>query len=122
MNSYELREVRSFCIAAKIYFSQESILFFLFNTFTFSLFSVKYEILDSSKDGVPIVKVDIPDSMPDATVQYDSEAMAIHVKDPSLGWVARVGFVRDLPDPPDVFQVKNGRKTRVSHSDLEDED
>ena len=64
-------------------------------------------------------KVFIPDSMPQATVQYDEEAMVIHVKDPSLGWVARVEVVRDTPYAPQVIQVKNNRETRLGHTELE---
>lgn len=76
-----------------------------------------YEITDISKDGTPLVKVFIPDSMPRATVKYDQNSMVIHVKDPSL--VARIVFIRDLPFAPHVYQVKHERETRVGHTDLE---
>ena len=72
-----------------------------------------------TKDGVPQVRVFIPDSMPQATVQYDEGAMVVHVKDPSLGWVARNEVVRDTPYAPQVIQVKNNRETRHGHTDLE---
>ena len=58
---------------------------------------MNYQITDNSNDGRPLVKLFIPDSMPQATVEYDEEAMVIHVRDPSLGWVARILFIRDLP-------------------------
>ena len=77
------------------------------------------QITDLNKAGLPRVKVFIPDSMPQATVQYDEEAMVIHVKDPSLGWVARVEVVRDTPYAPQVIQVKNNRETRLGHTELE---
>lgn len=80
---------------------------------------MNYEITDISKDGRPLVKVFIPDSMPQATVQYDEQSMVIHVKDPSLGWIARIVFIRDLPFEPHVYQVKNNRETRVGHTALE---
>ena len=80
---------------------------------------MNYEITDISKDGRPLVKVFIPDSMPHATVKYDQESMVIHVKDPSLGWVARIVFIRDLPFGPHVYQVKNTGETRVWHTALE---
>ena len=61
----------------------------------------------------------IPDSMPQATVQYDEEVMVVHVKDPSLGWVVRIEVVRDTPYAPQVIQVKNNRETRLGHTELE---
>lgn len=76
-----------------------------------------YEITDISKDGTPLVKVFIPDSMPRATVKYDQNSMVIHVKDSSL--VARIVFIRDLPFAPHVYQVKYEKETRVGHTDLE---
>ena len=82
-------------------------------------FIVNFQITDLSKDGLPRVKVFIPDSMPQATVQYDEEAMVIHVKDPSLGWVVRIEVVRDTPYAPQVIQVKNNRETRLGHTELE---
>ena len=82
-------------------------------------FIVNFQITDLSKDGLPRVKVFIPDSMPQATVQYDEAAMVIHVKDPSLGWVARIEVVRDTPYAPQVIQVKNNRETRLGHTELE---
>ena len=36
-------------------------------------FKVNFQITDLSKDSLPRVKVFIPDSMPQATVQYDDE-------------------------------------------------
>ena len=85
----------------------------------FLFFKVNFQITDLSKDGLPRVKVFIPDSMPQATVQYDEEAMVVHVKDPSLGWVARIEVVRDTPYAPQVIQVKNNRETRLGHTELE---
>jgi len=85
----------------------------------FFSFSVNFEITDTSKDGRPLVKVFIPDSMPEATIQYDTEAMVIHVRDPSLGWVARILFIRDLPYAPHVYQVQNNQETRLRHTALE---
>ena len=82
-------------------------------------FKVNFQITDLSKDGLPRVKVFIPDSMPQATVQYDEETMNVHVKDPSLGWVARIEIVRDTPYAPQVIQVKNNRETRLGHTELE---
>ena len=62
----------------------------------------------------------IPDSMPQGlTVQYDEEAMVIHVKDPSLGWVTRIELVCDTPYAPQVIQVKTNRETRLGHTELE---
>ena len=80
---------------------------------------MNFQITDLSKDGLPRVKVFIPDSMPKATVQYDEEAMVVHVKDPSLGWVARIEVVRDTPYAPQVIQVKNNRETRHGYTELE---
>ena len=77
------------------------------------------QITDLSKDGLPRVKVFIPDSMPQATVQYDEEAMVVHVKDPSLGWVASIEVVRDTPCVPQVILVKNNRETRLGHTEME---
>ena len=57
--------------------------------------------------------------MPQATVQCDEEAMVVHVKDPSLGWVVRIEVVRDTPYAPQVIQVKNNRETRLGHTELE---
>ena len=82
-------------------------------------FKVNFQITDLSKDGLPRVKVFIPDSMPKATAQYDEETMNVHVKDPSLGWVARIEVVRDTPYAPQVIQVKNNRETRLGHTELE---
>ena len=82
-------------------------------------FKVNFQITDLSKDGLPRVKVFIPDSMPQATVQYDEAAMVIHVKDPSLGWVARIEVVPDTPYASQVIQVKNNRETRLGHTELE---
>ena len=82
-------------------------------------FKVNFQVTDLSKDGLPRVKVFIPDSMPQATVQYDKETMVVHVKDPSLGWVARIEVVRDTPYAPQVIQVKNNRETRLGHTELE---
>ena len=82
-------------------------------------FIVNFQITDLSKDGLPRVKVFIPDSMPQATVQYDEEAMVVHVKDPSLGWVARIEVVRDTPYASQIIQVKNNRQTRLGHTELE---
>ena len=82
-------------------------------------FIVNFQITDLSKDGLPRVKVFIPDSMPQATVQYDEEAMVVHVKDPSLGWVVRIEVVRDTPYASQVIQVKNNRETRLGHTELE---
>ena len=82
-------------------------------------FKVNFQITDLSKDSLPRVKVFIPDSMPQATVQYDEEAMVVHVKDPSLGWVVRIEVVRDTPYAPQVIQVKNSRETRLGHTELE---
>ena len=76
----------------------------------FLFFKVNFQITDLSKDGLPRVKVFIPDSMPQATVQYDEAAMVIHVKDPSLGWVARIDY---------IIQVKNNRQTRLGRTELE---
>ena len=45
--------------------------------------------------------------------------MVVHVKDPSLGWVARIEVVRDTPYAPQVIQVKNNRETRLGHTELE---
>ena len=80
---------------------------------------MNYEITDTSMDGRPLVKVFIPSSMPQATVEYDQESMVIHVKVPSLGWVARIVFIRDLPIGPHVYQVKNNQETSVQHTALE---
>ena len=85
----------------------------------FFFFKVNFQITDLSKDGLPRIKVFIPDSMPQATVQYDEEAMVVHVKDPSLDWVARIEVVRDTPYAPQVIQVKNNRETRLGHTELE---
>ena len=85
----------------------------------FFFLKVNFQITDLSKDGLPRVKMFIPDSMPQATVQYDAEAMVVHVKDPSLGWVARIEVVRDTPYAPQVIQVKNNRETRPGHTELE---
>ena len=82
-------------------------------------FKVNFPVTDLSKDGLPRVKVFIPDSMPQATVQYDKETMVVHVKDPSLGWVARIEVVRDTPYAPQVIQLKNTRETRPCHTELE---
>ena len=84
----------------------------------FLFFKVNFQITDLSKDGLPQVRVFIPDSMPQAPI-YDEGAMVVHVKDPSLGWVARIGVVRDTPYAPQVIQVKNNRETRHGHTDLE---
>ena len=84
----------------------------------FLFFKVNFQITNLSKDGLPQVRVFIPDSMPQATVQYDEGAMVVHVKDPSLG-VARNEVVRDTPYAPQVIQVKNNRETRHGHTDLE---
>ena len=80
---------------------------------------MNFQITDLSKDGLPRVKVFIPDSMPQATVQYDEAAMVIHVKDPSLGWVARIEVVCDTPYASQIIQVKNNRQTRLGHTELE---
>ena len=85
----------------------------------FLFFKVNFQITDLSKDGLPQVRVFIPDSMRRATVQYDEGAMVVHVKDPSLGWVARIEVVRDTPYAPQVIEVKNNRETRHGHTDLE---
>ena len=85
----------------------------------FLFFKVNFQITDLSKDGLPRVKVFIPDSMPQVTVQYDEEAMVVHVKDPSLGWAARIEVVRDTPYAPQAIQVKNNRETRLGHTELE---
>ena len=45
--------------------------------------------------------------------------MVIHVKDPSLGWVARIEVVRNIPYAPQVIQVKNKRESRLGHTELE---
>ena len=45
--------------------------------------------------------------------------MVIHVKDPSLGWVARIEVVRDTPYASQIIQVKNNRETRLGHTELE---
>ena len=68
---------------------------------------VNFQVTDLSKDGLPRVKVFIPDSMPQATVQYDKETMVVLLKDPSLGWVARIEVVRNTPYAPQFIQVKN---------------
>ena len=68
---------------------------------------------------LPRVKVLIPDSMPQATVQYDDEAMVVHVKDLSFGWVARIEVVRDSPYAPQVIHVKDNSETRLGHTELE---
>ena len=57
--------------------------------------------------------------MPQATVQYDEAAMVIHVKDPSLGWVARIEVFRDTPYASQIIQVKNNRQTRLGRTELE---
>ena len=85
----------------------------------FLFFKVNFQITDLSNDGLPQVRVFIPNSMPQATVQYDEGAMVVHVKDPSLGWVARIEVVRDTPYAPQVIEVKNNRETRHGHTDLE---
>ena len=41
------------------------------------------------------------------------------LKDPSLGWVARIEVVRDTPYASQVIQVKNNRETRLGHTELE---
>ena len=88
-------------------------------------FKVNFQITDLSKDGLPRVKVFIPDSMPQATVQYDEAAMVIHVKDPSLGWVARIEVVPDTPYAPKLFRSKTIEKLVLatrnwnSHTELE---
>ena len=82
-------------------------------------FKVNFQITDLSKDGLPRVKVFIPDSTPQATVQYDEGAMVVHVKDPSLGWVASIEVVRDTPCVPQVILVKNNRETRLGHTEME---
>ena len=45
--------------------------------------------------------------------------MNVHVKDPSLRWVARIEVVRDTHYAPQVIQVKNNRETRLGHTELE---
>ena len=80
---------------------------------------MNFQITDLSKDGLPRVKVFIPDSTPQATVQYDEGAMVVHVKDPSLGWVASIEVVRDTPCVPQVILVKNNRETRLGHTEME---
>ena len=45
--------------------------------FLFFFLKVNFQITDLSKDGLPRVKVFIPDSMPEATVQYDEAAIEI---------------------------------------------
>lgn len=80
---------------------------------------MNYQITDISKDGRPLVKLFIPDSMPQATVEYDEEAMVIHVRDPLRGWVARILFIRDLPFAPHVYKVENNRETLLRHTTLE---
>ena len=72
---------------------------------------VNFQVTDLSKDGLPRVKVFIPDSMPQATVQYDKETMVVLLKDPSLGWVARIEVVRNtLPMHPNLFRSKTIEK------------
>ena len=49
--------------------------------------------------------------MPQATVQYDVEAMVVHVKDPSLGWVARIEASFVIPPMhPKLFRSKTIEK------------
>ena len=79
---------------------------------------VNFQVTDLSKDGLPRVKVFIPNSMPQATVQYDKETMVVLLKDPSLGWVARIEVVRNTPYAPQFIQVKNNRETRLGHTEL----